>query len=1307
MQSVSAELAAAITAPERTIRPVLTVDWLQDGHSTGHGTLDDLSGMVSSVKRDQKITTDLPGAVKLVRGSAVAQLDATLSRGAPTWDVGDVLFLCVASFQTNTVIASTLNLTAFVPQTGDYLLCIATVQSDQYGFELGDSGPFQGGNGIFTPDFEERRPFETEPWVPLAEAVMPGVGRTRVWGRRFRAGDSHIFPFSIGEFSDPGAALSAMVYAVRPKDATKSGITGVRAAELSAELFNTSIHTTPPVTVTSQRNVLVSFFSAVGTIGRWTGFTDRVNQITDDFTRGAVGSSWGAPTVNLTVSSPVDWSLSLAAAFSTNGTQGQIFSSVVGDPKIATIGPIVNHARVRASISTDKLAVTATISTGVVLLYTDANNYYRCIARLNPGGAVDAFITKVSGGVASTVASSLALAGLTHQVGVALNIAAERHRSDSLKLKIWQGTEPDTWSVVGADSEFTSGVSGIFARTDTGYTGGATTFTVDDVFISYSLQGPRNNTDESAWVGIQASDIVGPGTYTRTANTSTATLKATMGIVALQISDAGDETTHPAWLFSPVNKGSPYYSLPHITRDVNFGMEFQTAAGAQTVQRMKGRIRGMNVSGKTRRVEIAALDYREFFRKPLYIPTTDGQTDGLNASWLVDWIMAECGFYTCPYYRAYFRTLRAANGIDFLSFSQVRYWSMHGSLRQSDGEAFDTTPLRSVQLPPFHIMQRATGGTVAQIRPEFVRGRYVLGTGCRIGGTNDYTRVFTPEPATSPGSISGFHGTSRVDFQIRGDDFPSAATQNEIMYLQLTSSRTTFGDGVDGFLYLGVWRDRRLFARLMYNGVQIFQAFGPTLPADGQWRGCGITFDFDSATQKVYFSMEGVGTSNTTVVVNFPTEFPKRYDNERILSYFPISDVLFSLPGSAAEASGTPYIHDFAFTASAYVDTSLLELDVSADGNLREAWDILQEFAGAEQAVVYLDEFGASQYRTRARLSAPNAATVQATVTAEGSITDLDIRTEVDTVRNRVTLPYQPVLTPLTALQQVFENTSVGLLVPPGQSRTFALTFSAPVNQAYMTGFGYYSGVPFTPATYVGINTASDGSGTWLSFSDNVDASIIGPSTCAGTTWFFTNSRSTDVYVVRVGVAGMAFRPQQQLLAEATTDIFSTEEDIYGAQLLALSSNQWVQQLAVAQVVVDAIRQELSQPQTVITRMKVRGDPRLQLNDRIKVQDQYGIVLDGEYWITGITDDYSGSGYSMDLDCREAVPVATWDDTSAALLEGMGRAINTQQIDEWSLHQQPQGMSGSAELETATVHYFFGDEAASAHGALWNSLWGE
>jgi len=1304
VQNVSPELAAAIEAPERTVRPVLTVDWLDDGHSTGHGTLDDLSGMVSSVKRDQKITTDLPGAVKLVRGSAVAQLDATLARGAPTWAVGDVIFLCVASFQTNTVIAQQLSLTAFVPQTGDYLLCIATVQTDQYGFEPGDTSLFVAafGTGINIPDSDPNKPRESESWVPLAEAVNPGVCRTRVWGRRYRSGDSALFPFTIGEDGDPGAPLSAMIYVVRPKDTSKPGITGVRGAEISAELLNTSAHTTPPITVTSQRAILVSFFTAVGTTGRWTGFTDRINHIDDNFTRSSSVNSWGAPGTNLTVSAPVDWAVSPAAAFSTNGTQGVIFSSVVNDPKFATIGPEVNHARVRASISTDKLAVGGTISTGVILLYQDANNYYRCVTRLNVGATVDAFITKVSGGVASTVAS--VLTGLTHQVGVPINIAAERHRSDHLKLKVWQGTEPDTWTVVGADSEFTSGVCGIFARLDTGYSGGGTTFTVDDVFISYSLQGPRNNANESTWAGIQVSTVVGPGTYTRTANTTVATTKATMGIVALQIADPGDETSHPAWLFSPVNKGSAYYTLPHITRDVSYAMEFQTSNGAQSVPRMRGRLRGLSASGKTRRVDLAALDYREFFRKPVYLPTTDGATDGLNASFIIDWVMAQCGFYTAPHWQAYFHTLRDANG-DFLTFQQIRYWSMHGSLRQSDGTSFDTTPLRSIQLPPFHIMQRATGSSPVQIRPEFTRGVHVLAANCRIGGTSDYTRVFTPEPATSPGSISGFHGRGRVDFMIRGDDFPIAATQNEIMYLLLTSSRTTFGDAQDGFLYLGIWRDRRMFARLMWNGVQIFQAFGPTLPVDGVWRGAGITFDFESGTQRVHFSLAGVGGSIATVVVNYPTEFPKRYDNERILSYFPISSVLFTVPGSEAETF-TPYMHDIPFTPSAYIDTSLLELDACVDGSLRESWSALQEFAAAEQAVVYLDELGVAQYRTRARLSAPNAATPQVTVTATGSITDLDIRTEVDTIRNRVTVPYQSTLTPLTALAQVFENTSVGLLVPAGETRTFALTFTEPVNQAFMTGFGYFTGVPFTPATYVGINTAIDGSGTWLTFSDDVEASIVGPSTCTGTTWFFRNSRSTDVYVVRVGIAGMAFRPQQQLLAESSSDIFSLEQEVYGDQLLSLPQNQWVQSAEVAQIVVDAVRQELSQPQTVITRMRVRGDPRLQLNDRITVQDSHGIVLDGEYWVTGITDDYGDAGYFMDLDCREAVPVGAWDDVSAELIEGMGRLINTQQIPEYSLHQQPQGQ-GTEELATATVHYFFGDEAALTHGTPWNSLWGE
>jgi hypothetical protein len=83
VRAVTPELAAAITAPERTARAVLQVDWDADGFG-GTGTIDDLSDKIGGARLDRTLQTDLPAEVQPVEGSAVASMTADLVVGDTT-----------------------------------------------------------------------------------------------------------------------------------------------------------------------------------------------------------------------------------------------------------------------------------------------------------------------------------------------------------------------------------------------------------------------------------------------------------------------------------------------------------------------------------------------------------------------------------------------------------------------------------------------------------------------------------------------------------------------------------------------------------------------------------------------------------------------------------------------------------------------------------------------------------------------------------------------------------------------------------------------------------------------------------------------------------------------------------------------------------------------------------------------------------------------------------------------------------------------------------------------------------------------
>ena len=88
MQSVSADLAAAILARQRQPKVRVRVDWDGDGSftTTGSGYTDDISADVVSVDLSRELATDLPIQAKLYAGAAAAQATITLAHRDPAGD---------------------------------------------------------------------------------------------------------------------------------------------------------------------------------------------------------------------------------------------------------------------------------------------------------------------------------------------------------------------------------------------------------------------------------------------------------------------------------------------------------------------------------------------------------------------------------------------------------------------------------------------------------------------------------------------------------------------------------------------------------------------------------------------------------------------------------------------------------------------------------------------------------------------------------------------------------------------------------------------------------------------------------------------------------------------------------------------------------------------------------------------------------------------------------------------------------------------------------------------------------------------
>jgi len=728
----------------------------------------------------------------------------------------------------------------------------------------------------------------------------------------------------------------------------------------------------------------------------------------------------------------------------------------------------------------------------------------------------------------------------------------------------------------------------------------------------------------------------GPGTYSKQATASAGAVNATMTVLALGIVQDSDERQHPGWLWSPANLSSPFAlapagrngqpSLPTVGRDVSLAFEYLTTNGPQRVQRMRGRTRTFQVSGRNRAVDLRALDYREFLRSTTVLPPIYGDWEGLNATWLISSALASVGVLAAPWRH------------DESSFAnaQALYMSCHGSLKQ---EGFFGQQFASYPVSQYTAVERNASGN--RTRPTFVTGPYALGAYAAITSTNVWTRVEltnVEENTTAATLLNGQQG-GRVEFWVRGDTYNNALfTQNELTRFRLPLDPS---GGANNVFSAGIWRDGKLFAWLDKNGVVDFQVFGPTVAQDGLWHKVGIHWDFATGTKKIYWYLDGAET-NTTVTPTTSVLTGELGNQLSIRSYLPIAEIHRTwCPNPAVE----DWLWELPFTAEALLDMSELELTACYDGHLREVWSLLHEIATAEQAVVYFDESGVLRYRTRKRLSDPQGATVQATVTAEHNILEIDINSGIDTVRNVITVPYTAVLPPTTSLAYLYQLTNGTLMIPPSGFALFDVAFN-PSAYSVSMAIAALSAAPGSPGSYACLNTAADGSGSFeLIFAP---VSFNNGWTSSGATIRIENQSTVPLYLRELGIAGLSFRVQPS--ADTTYNPSSYSRIQYGEQPLPVSSSQWVQTLDVATKLAVTLWYELRYPVPYITRLRIRGDPRLQLADRILIVDSAGIYLTGAYWVTGITDVYGPGGYVMDIDCRQALDVAVfdeavWDDT--------------------------------------------------------------
>jgi hypothetical protein len=735
---------------------------------------------------------------------------------------------------------------------------------------------------------------------------------------------------------------------------------------------------------------------------------------------------------------------------------------------------------------------------------------------------------------------------------------------------------------------------------------------------------------ENATIAVMQNSNVAHGTVVASAVISAATEPGVVFTVALAPMQDGSDAQNAAWTYSELNPTTVYAGKQRDGRAITVALDIATRNGVQSVPLFTGRSLGIDVSSRSRRAKLTALDNRELMRAQAvddFIPPAviaespelwSGETlpyfPGLEATWLVSYVFAWCRL---DYSSVTFNQGPVA-GSGFFASPNVRpstilHVPCHGAL------------VPFVGFTMYAYTQDAAG---RQTRVTFDRGPYVGATfPAPVGGKVD--GKFGIVGSSLPWSRTTGACAGRIEYAVRLNTSGAGATTLGI----------TGDTPLTRFAYLNVDPTRTLTLQLAIEAGITRTVTGPMLPDDHLWHNVGC--HWDSRTGVATFRVDGVNT-----VVGFATFTGTPPASQQALGFMTVTDsvqvaefqVCGGFPASVGfkDADVIAATDPFAwenFVPSAFIDRSVNVMDgTPAVDAGSDVWQLLTQLAEAEFAAVYFDADGFPHYRTRYSDVTDTGQTVVRQLTTLNALRDVDYQSGVDQLANQI----QVATTPLAVtLDGVAWRPSQSLRVPASSSITLLATLDGVVLPTTVENF-----------TVGPANTRPDGSGTVVS-NVTVGGSVSGSRITVGV----TNTNTFDVYLV-----DSTGQPNAQLTASwmsagsviagaITRDTESIRR--HGVQPLpgGTSTNRWRQRTDTSSAIAQILLSDLAEPKPVLTNVKIVGDPRLQFGDLVTLVDSDGLNPGGQYRLVGISPEYSRTnGFTQSLVLRSAgCAVAVWD----------------------------------------------------------------
>jgi hypothetical protein len=315
-----------------------------------------------------------------------------------------------------------------------------------------------------------------------------------------------------------------------------------------------------------------------------------------------------------------------------------------------------------------------------------------------------------------------------------------------------------------------------------------------------------------------------------------------------------------------------------------------------------------------------------------------------------------------------------------------------------------------------------------------------------------------------------------------------------------------------------------------------------------------------------------------------------------------------------------------------------------------DSWELLKSVVGAEYGAIGFTEQGRLYFRNRRTARKQNLA-LNKTITDDQSLKDLAVSEVAGQVRNSIVTQITPILSG-THYETVWEiKDPYQLPLPPGIS-WFSFTpdktgvYDDTGDDVQGTQFGWDNLLDAATAfVVVNRNTLVEIPGVKLNYYvdyaaqelgvDNIKVSVNVPGT------------QPAIFATTGGAPAFKFGALVASNRATITQAYKRQSSIaiYTEQVLKLdqpSAGRWWQVQSPVQTIALGLLKDLKRPIPILDPIPITGDPRLQLQDTVRVLDDPGLGGPIDCGALSVRTDWSGGGLSQNLILRPFASPGTW-----------------------------------------------------------------